>query len=294
MKRVRYRRVLTVAALLLAAILFVAVPYLSGRDSAAAPQDEVLLYVIDVGQGDAALLRTPAGDVLIDTGTNESQEALLSFLEDAGVTALSYVIVSHPHEDHAGGADGVLTALPVAQLLLPEMTSLGQEERQQVAAIAAAAGKSGTKLRMVSAGDSFSLGEVGFEILSPQPGAQPDDANDSSLVVRVTYGAAVMLFMGDATAQVEEQLLAAGEAERLDCDFLKVGHHGSDTSSSAAFLAAATPRLAAISCGAGNVYNHPARQVLDRLAAVGAQCDRTDRQGTLCFRCDGETIYPVE
>lgn len=252
-----------------------------------AAKEEMLLLidVLDVGQSDAILLRSGEESLLIDTGTATAELDLVNELRRLGVRQLNTLCITHPHEDHYGNGRAVLAAFPVGSLLLPEIAT---EESGYQLLLAEANVR---EIPTVTAAPTVTLrlGECLVTVLS----AGGENANNASVVLRVTCGDTVLLFMGDAEAEAEAALLAANAA-LLDCDFLKVGHHGSDTGTTTAFLAAATPTLAAISCGRDNDYGFPHTGVLERLAAVEAAVYRTDEAGTLHFASDGHVVYERE
>jgi competence protein ComEC len=282
------RRGIWMALVPLLLVAFVALPYYLPRPpmtSAAVAPGTMEMHVIDVGQGDALLIRTEEYAVLVDCGTNESEVALHNYMSHLSVTTVDYLILTHPHEDHMGGADMVLREYEVGTVLLPDVTP--EEDVGAQLAEAYAAGDAVVSTAM--AGDVFCLGDLVISVLSPS-GELYEQMNDNSLVLRVAYGDTVALLMGDAEEEVEQYLLATYDAQALDCDLLKAGHHGSQTSSSEELLDALTPTYVAISCGKGNSYGHPMQQVLDRIAAVGARACRTDREGSFVFVSDGETF----
>lgn len=240
---------------------------------------------LDVGQGDCVLFRTDAGDVLIDAGTENSQESLCRRLRNLGVTELELLIVTHPDEDHIGGADGVLRAFPTAVV----WTNGAASGDECMARFSAATG--GCRVLTVGAGVVGTLGSTKFEILAPAD-LSAKDANDQSLIVRVTCGETALICTGDAGVAEERALLASNPGS-LACDVCKIGHHGSNTSSSREFLEAMTPAFAVVSCGAGNPYGHPHGEVLARLEALGSTVLRTDRSGEIVFTTDGETLTLV-
>jgi competence protein ComEC len=182
----------------------------------------------------------------------------------------------------------ILTDFTVKNVIMPDITS----NSQAFAAMLDAMEKSQANVIEAVAGETFTLGDLTLKILAPLK--KYSDTNDMSVVIRATYGSVSMMFTGDAEGNMEgkseKDILATYKASELDCDFLKVGHHGSDTSTSPAFLAAVSPKIAAISCGAGNKHGHPVQSVLDTLNAAGVTVYRTDLSGTLVFVCDGKTI----
>lgn len=244
----------------------------------------VEIAFIDVGQGDAVALRTPAGRWLLvdagdrDDGWDAGERRVLPFLRARGVRRLEALILTHPHADHVGGAAAVMRALPVGRVIDPGMpagstvyleTLRTAEER----GIAWSAARQDRKLHV-----------DGVELTFLWPAADaldaPADANDISAVVLVRFGAFSALLTGDAPSSVEEALVARYGAG-VDVDVLKAGHHGSRTASSAAFLDAATPALAVVSAGVRNDYGHPHAEVLARLRAREIEVARTDLEGTV-------------
>ena len=296
------KRILSVFIVLIALVLSL-VAYLNPELFGQEPDDtpsidaglgedagEVRIHVIDVGQGDSILLTAPGGNVLFDAGdlADRHEQAIKNYLTGLGITTLDYFVITHPDADHIGGADMILTDFTVKNVIMPDITS----NSQAFAAMLDAMEKSQANVIEAVAGETFTLGDLTLKILAPLK--KYSDTNDMSVVIRATYGSVSMMFTGDAEGNMEgkseKDILATYKASELDCDFLKVGHHGSDTSTSPAFLAAASPKIAAISCGAGNKHGHPVQSVLDTLNAAGVTVYRTDLSGTLVFVCAGKTI----
>ena len=248
------------------------------------PEGVLILWAIDVGQGDG-LLRMPTGEhVLVDSGVNTDKNAVPDFLREKGVEEIEYAVFTHPHADHIGAAAEVVRGFRVKNVYMPDVAHTSKTYLDLLDALEA---DESVSVRRAVAGESFSIGEVTFDILSPIEDKY-SDLNLYSAVLRVTYREKRFLLMGDAEQPNETALLASGES--LRADLLKVGHHGSSTSSSADFLRAVRPDCALISCGEGNSYGHPEQVVLDRLEAIGAAVYRTDRDGTIRAVCDGKTI----
>ena len=246
--------------------------------------DEVEIHFIDVGQGDAALIRTAAGNVLIDTSTGSAEDQLKAYLDLMGVKDIEYAIFTHPDEDHIGGADMVLANYNVKHVILPDLVVSTAAYRNMDEGIKAEVGC----VRISPEPDmTFKVGEVKFTVLAPLDDSYKD-VNDHSVVLRMDYGETSILFTGDAEAASEKDMLERyGASDWLDCDILKVGHHGSKTSSSEAFLKEVTPDYAVISAGEGNRYEHPSPTTLDRLKALGIPYYRTDTQGNIVFSTTG-------
>jgi competence protein ComEC len=196
-------------------------------------------------------------------------------------------VLSHPHLDHVGGASAAVAALRPGEYWDAGYPAGGERYRASLDAAAA----SGVRWRRARPGDSLVVDGVVIEFLAPDSAwaATLDDANDASTVARVRYGAVRFLLVGDAEQAAEARLLATSR-DRLAADVLKVGHHGSATSSSPAFLAAVRPRVALVSVGLGNDYGHPSAAVLARLAQVGAEVLRSDVLGTVVVRTDGRRL----
>ena len=241
------------------------------------------IAVLDVGQSDAILISQGEHHLLIDAGTVTARGDLLGALSALGVKTLDCLLLTHPHEDHVGNARAVIEKYTPEQLLVGGTSS---DEITYTTALDAAE-KQNCPVDVLEKGDVFYLGDAKCEVL--HAGGATGENNDS-VVLRVVYDERVFLFMGDAEAELEDALLDEYPAERLDCDFLKVGHHGSDTGTTARFLEVVTPSVAAISCGEDNSYGFPHRAVLEALDGVGAVCYRTDLSGMLIFECDGEEI----
>ncbi|MBO5779181.1 MAG: MBL fold metallo-hydrolase [Clostridia bacterium] len=234
-------------------------------------EGKLQLHFIDVGQGDAALLVLPTGErIMIDVGTRESGEAILSHLAKWNVKALDLVILSHNHDDHAGGLPILEEVMPVGGVLYAgePPTDCGLEMRELVA------------------GETFTLGEVCFTVLGP---LSSEDSDNRSMILRVDYGKRSFLFTGDAEPE-EEELLLQSAPTLLDVDLLKVAHHGSKYSTTQGFVEAVSPEIAVFSASAENSFGHPAPSVMERLKEADCLVYRTDLTGTIIFLCDGKQI----
>jgi competence protein ComEC len=248
---------------------------------------EVRVDMIDVGQGDAILIRTPANKtVLIDAG--ESDSMVVAKLGQLGVDHLDLVVASHPHADHIGSMDEVVRAFPPKVYVdngLPHTTRTYQGLMEVIEANPAIAYKEGRRGQVYKLDDGAQI-----EVLLPGDtrfSSTRSDLNANSVVTRLTHGDDCFLFLGDAEEPTERALVDQGVGE---CDVLKVAHHGSNYASSAALLAAVKPRWALISVGQGNRYGHPGNESLERLAAAGATVFRTDRDGTITAISDGKQV----
>jgi len=247
------------------------------------PAEELSVHFLDVGQADCILAGSGGRWLLIDAGNNDDSDAVVAYLKKMGVTSLDYAIGTHPHEDHIGGMDAVIRNFPVGKLILPpkETTTATFED------VLDAAAETGLSVTAPQVGTSYALGSAAFTIVAPN-GDYGDELNNWSVGVRLTCGQRSFLLCGDAEAEAEADMLKNGQT--LRSDVLKVGHHGSDTSTSPAFLAAIAPEWAVISCGKNNSYGHPDAQTLSRLAAAGVKLFRTDEQGTITAASNGSIL----
>ncbi|MGI6200875.1 MAG: ComEC/Rec2 family competence protein [Christensenellales bacterium] len=260
-------------SLLLCACEILEVPGVGDPLSSPADAGEFSVHVIDVGQGDAILVRCGDQDMLVDAGPQSGVDQLLAYLEEVGVARLTAVVETHPHEDHIGGMDEVLAAYPVDKVYLSPASSTTKSFERVLDAI----DEQGLDAEVPEAGDRFSLGAAQVEVLGPA--AAYDDANDSSLVLKVTYQGQRVLLQGDAEARSERDILASGAD--VAAEVIKLGHHGSNTSTDLDYLEAVDPDLALISCGQDNSYGHPHEETLDKLIRRQITFARTDLEGTL-------------
>ncbi len=253
---------------------------------------EVEYHFIDVGQGDATLIRTPEGDILIDTGENSAEDDLKNYLDLCGVETLYYAVFTHPDSDHIGGADMVLAEYEVLNVIKPDFEKTTQVYKRMMEGIEA----EGCTVYNALPGETYSLGEFDMFVLGPDPESQSKfgiklDSNNSSIVIRAAWGETTALLTGDAEEPEESSIMKTYTAAHLGSMLLKVGHHGSRTSSTDAWLAAVDPQIAVISCGLNNSYGHPHAEVLAKLEAyVGDKIYRTDQLGSIVFLTDGETF----
>lgn len=256
-------------------------------------EGEAKIWYLDVGQADSMLLQLPNGNeweyVLIDAGTGQTEEALVSWLQEQGVTDITAVIATHPHEDHIGGMDAVLEAIPVESLYMPEVKeSLTPTTRCYEQMLDAAEAQQVQAVKGQSRVTVYEEDGVKLELVGPEPQKEYDDLNEYSLVAKLTVGGKSFLFTGDSSEQAEADMIEAGED--LKADVLKIGHHGSSTATTKAFLQAVNPQVAVISCGKDNSYGHPHEETMQRLQEKAMTIYRTDEDGTILATCDGTSI----
>lgn len=274
-----------VVLLIIIAVILISGRYDSGRQTVTSTGDKELLQVhfIDVGQADSALIIFGEESMLIDAGNNDDGGLVVKYIEDLGITRLDYVIATHPHEDHIGGMDNVIKAFDIGRLIMPRAQANTKTFEDVLDAIAA----KGLRVTTPVPGTKYGLGSATFNILAPN-GQNYSSMNDFSVVVRLNHEQTSFLFMGDAEELSENEILKAGFTIRSDV--LKVGHHGSATSTSEEFLAAVDPEYAVISVGEQNSYGHPAQKVLERLEQNNIKILRTDEQGHIIASSDGRQV----
>lgn len=244
--------------------------------------EELRVLFIDVGQADSALLTCGGESLLIDGGNVDDSSTVYTVLKKNGVTHLDYVVCTHAHEDHVGGLSGALEACTAGTVYCPVTDYDSKAFRNFSDRVA----EQNCELTVPKAGETFALGGAEVEFLACDPEAE--DTNNTSIILRVSYGATSFLFMADAETPVEQALLDAGTD--LSATVLKVGHHGSSTSTSYRFLNEVMPRYAVISVGKDNSYGHPHEKILSRLEDADARILRTDELGDILFVSDGKTV----
>lgn len=237
---------------------------------------------LDVGQGDAAVIQCGGQTMLIDGGKPEKSSYIYAWLQQHGLSYLDVIVATHVDADHIGGLSGALNYASVGTAYCPVTTGTTETFQSFVKYLA----KRDRSITVPTAGETFALGGAQVQILGPLHSAE--DSNDNSIVLKVSFGATSFLFTGDAERAEEQDLLNAGV--NLQSTVLKVGHHGSDTSTSYPFLRAVAPQYAVISVGAGNSYGHPTEAVLSRLRDAGVTAFRTDMQGEITAVSDGQMV----
>lgn len=246
---------------------------------------------IDCGQGDSALIVSEGAVTLIDASTGDDAEKVVEHLKERGVQKIDHFVLSHPHEDHIGGAEAVLDAFEVGEIYMSRPTEGTEPTTSVYLNLLKKIKALGKSVNTMEVNDTFECGAVTFAVLGPVKAYE--DLNDQSVVLQARIGKVSFLFTGDQEASAEKDLVAQyGDA--LKSTVLKVGHHGSSGSSSKVFLQAVSPEYAVISCGADNSYGHPHQEAIDRLENQEITYYRTDTQGTITITTDGETVQCTE
>lgn len=270
-----------VIVILIAAIAVYAVDYFT-QDRVTEPMDGLYVHFIDIGQGDASLIVCDGKTMLIDGGEVDEADRLVDYLERQGVKTLDYAVCTHSHADHCGGLDKAIERFGAETVFTSPYTT----EINQYKQVLEAADEVGAELCVPDFGAEYRLGEAVFTFIGPVE--EYSDTNNNSLVLRLTYGDKSFLFTGDMEREAENDLLDSGV--KLSSDVLKVGHHGSSTSTSYRFLYEVSPEIAVISCGEDNSYGHPHEEVLSRLSDADVTVYRTDLDGSVVLFCDGMKV----
>ncbi len=242
------------------------------------------IHFIDVGQADCSLILCDGEALLIDGGNTGDGDDIISYLYTEGITELDYVICTHAHEDHVGGLADVLESFTVTEEIFAPET--GADTKCYTSFLDEAA-RQDKEIVAPEPGYTFSLGSSTVEILGPVT-EEYEDINDTSIVTKITYEDNTFLFTGDMERLAEQDLLEAGAS--LKADVLKVGHHGSENSTSYPFLREVMPEIAVISVGENNKYGHPTEEALSRLRDADVDVYRTDMQGHIIIKSDGTSL----
>ncbi len=240
-------------------------------------EEDLYVYFLDVGQADSILIYNNDETMLIDAGNNDDGKLICDYIKDLGITKIDYLVGTHPHEDHIGGLDNIIKTFEIGKIYMPKKSATTKTFEDVIDAI------SDKKLKASSPkiGSKFNVGNAVCEIMTKDDDAE--DANLSTISIEMTYGTQKYLFTGDMETPNESS------RNWNDIDVLKVAHHGSTTSSSKDFLNQTKPEIAIISCGEGNDYGHPHKEILKRLEKINCEVYRTDLLGTILLTSDGTT-----
>ncbi|MCL2572519.1 MAG: MBL fold metallo-hydrolase [Defluviitaleaceae bacterium] len=241
------------------------------------------IHFIDVGQADATLIISDGYTMLIDAGSRNSGPRVVEYLQNLGITKLTYVVATHPHEDHIGGMDLVLNGFQIGQVLLPDVSHTTRTYERMIEAIE----NHQISTSAPVAGHTFNMGGAIFTVIHPNADNYRN-LNDWSLSLRMAFGNVSMVTTGDAEALAEREIIDAGHY--LRADILRLGHHGSRTSTTQEFLDAVSPSIAIIQVGEGNRYGHPHPEVMERLYAANLRIYRNDLHGDIILTTDGTEI----
>lgn len=255
----------------------------SGQETAGVSESgSFTIHFIDVGQADSALVTCDGHSMLIDGGNADDSNLVYSVLQRETDGHLDYVVGTHAHEDHIGGLSGAFEA-DTADVTFCPVTEYDSKAFRN---FKTRADERGGGITIPAVGDTFTLGEASVTVVAVN--SVPEDTNNTSIVIRIVYGDTSFLFTADAEQETEEKILESGQD--IESTVLKVGHHGSSTSTSQAFLDAVSPTYAVISCGKDNSYGHPHSETLAKLASAGVEVLRTDELGDIYCTSDGSEV----
>lgn len=253
------------------------------------PDGELAVHFIDVGQGDSELIVTSDGKaMLIDAGTSDSRSVLTEYLKSVGIKRLDYFVLTHPHADHIGGAVAVLDQFDVTNVIMTDASTTTSTYKKLLQKI----DDVDCGVIFAEAGNKYSLGNAEFTILGPISDYS-DDLNNTSIVLRLTFGTTSFMFTGDAEKKAEKDMLSEFPESYFKADVLKLGHHGSSTSTSDEWFFAVSPKYAIISCGKNNDYGHPHQEIISLLQKQGTEYFRTDINGSTVITSDGESLNVI-
>ncbi|WP_034327592.1 ComEC/Rec2 family competence protein [Alkaliphilus transvaalensis] len=246
------------------------------------------IHVLDVGQGDSILIITPNNKtILIDAGEAEYGTKVVNYLKNNRIKKIDWLIATHPHSDHIGGLVEVINQFDIGEIYMPPVVHTSRTFENLIGAI----DEKGMKITAGRDGKLLEIDEdLFFRFLGPLKD-YGDHLNNWSIVNQLRYKEKTFIFMGDAELEVEKDLISTYSSGDLKSHFIKIGHHGSNSSSSKDFLESLRPDVAVISSGKNNSYGHPHKEVVDRINEGGIHLYRTDLQGTIVFYSDGEKIW---
>ena len=242
--------------------------------------EELMVFFLDVGQADSILVKSQDEYMLIDAGNNGDGPKLVDYFNSLGIKELKYVVGTHAHEDHIGGMDNIIKNFKIKNFYMPDVETTTQTFVEVLDALE----KKKVAFKTPKIGTKLKLGESEVEVL--YVGTSKEDLNDTSIVLKLTYKDVSFLFTGDATNNVEREILD----KDLESTVLKVGHHGSKYSSSASFLNKVRPKYAIISCGVNNDYGHPHDVVIKKLKRLNSTILQTNQLGTIVVISDGTNL----
>lgn len=248
-----------------------------GSNQVLPEEGELILTMIDVGQADSFLLVQNGEVALIDCGTRSTGEDVVEYLKSIGIEKIDYLFGTHPHDDHMGGMYDVIKNFEIGKIILPKVKT-GEVTTNWYMKLMKEIKNENYELEYAELGNTYNLGDASMKIIGPI--SEPENnLNNYSTVLKVSFGEMDIIMTGDAEEEVEKEILASGE--NIDAEILKVGHHGSNTSSSEEFLDAVMPDYALISAKLGNKFEHPTESTMKKLESRGITVYRTDESGTV-------------
>ena len=287
MARISKKRIVNYIFYIVLLLSFFAYLYITYGDNSHNPinlsKDELKglkISYLDVGQADSILIQTENENMLIDAGNNSDGEGIVKYLKEQDITKFKYVFGTHAHEDHIGGLDDIINNFQIEHFYMPDVITTTKTYEDILDALA----NKEVRYETPSIGDTLNLGEAIIKVI--YVGNDDKNLNNTSIVLKIKYKNAEFLFTGDLEKGIEKELLD----KDIKADILKVGHHGSDSSSSKEFIGKVNPSISVISVGKNNKYNHPNNSTLDTLSKSNSKILRTDQLGTIIVTSDGYKV----
>lgn len=279
-----------ITSVVIAIIVLVTALITNRLNSEPIPEGKMQVHFIDVGQGDCTLIQTSETVILIDAGEAGEADKVINFLKDRDIKKIDCCIATHPHTDHIGGLPDVFEEFDVDTVITTEFSEENEPTTDTYERFLDSL-EYVENIAIAEAGDKYEYGSLKLEILGPLK--QYEDLNNMSIVAKVSYGKTSLMLTGDAETMSENDML---ENKTVDysADILKLGHHGSSTSTGKAWLKAVNPDVGIISCGEGNEYGHPHKETVNKLKQNSIEYYRTDLKGTILFESDGEKFTLIE
>ena len=284
MKKIKNTIIQVLSTLVLIILFSLACMYILKTNKEEKVVSGLEVHFIDVGQAESILIRLEDNNILIDAGNNKDGKLLVKYFKNLGIKKFNYVVGTHPHEDHIGGLDSIIKEFDIEHILMPDVTTNTKTFEDVLDAIE----KKKLQIEIPIIDNTFKVGELTFKVI--YTGTNEEDLNSDSIVLRMDYKKHSYLFTADTTGDVEKLLLD----KDIDVDVYKASHHASTYSNTYEFLEKVTPKYAVISCGKDNDYYYPHIKAVNRIKKHTKEIYRTDQDGTIIFKDDGENIEVIK
>ena len=269
--------IIAVIVLVIASLLGIDITQFFPQEQVQDVEGALVVHMIDVGQADCFLLVQDGKTALVDCGTRSTGEDAVEYIKGLGITKLDYVVGTHPHDDHMGGMYDVITSFDIGTVIIPDSRDAEITANWYIK-LMTELNTGDYKIDYAEKGEAFQLEDAIMKVIAAETDVG-GNTNNYSIVLKVSFGQMDMIMTGDAETEVEEIILQSGA--NIDAEILKMGHHGSDTSSSEEFLDAVSPEYALISSKVGNKYEHPIKSTMEKLEERNIEVYRTDENGTV-------------
>ncbi len=275
----KFRKLIKVVSLVLM-LLFIFIGCTNNQNL----EGSLEVSIIDVGQGDAIFIKTPNNkNILIDTGSKNDKDKLYNFLKEKNIKNIDVLIGTHPHEDHIGNMASIIKDYTIGEIYMPKINHTTKTFKDTILAVK----EKNLTIKSPKSGQVLEFGGAKMEFLAPNS-EKYKDLNDYSIVSKISYGKNSFMLMGDAEKVSEKEIISKGY--NLKSDVIKLGHHGSSTSSSKEFIKLVDPKFAVASCGKNNEYGHPHKEIVKLLSSFNIELYKTFETGNITFISDGENL----